>query len=361
LVGNSRLLVLVGTKKGGFVFESNSTRKEWKMRGPFFGGFSTYDMVGDDAGGRPTFYAAVNSWSWGPSISRSTDFGRTWKKAKAHPRFPEKNPQKLKVERIWNLQPDGAGGVYAGVEPAALFHTTDDAESWQGFDALNFHSTRSKWQPGAGGLCLHTIVLHPRQRRKLRVGISAVGVLGSDDGGQAWRFMNKGIRADFLPNKHPEWGQCVHKIDSHPSRPETLFLQNHGGVYVSPDFGASWREIGKALPSDFGFPVSVHRQLPETVYVVPVEAAARYPPKGEFQVWVSEDGGKQWRKSAKGLPTRAYFNVLREAMGLDHEVPQGIYVGTTSGHIFYSRDEAHSWRKLADGLPQINSVSCVAV
>jgi hypothetical protein len=359
-VEDSTLFVLVGTKKGGFVFEGNSARKEWKMRGPFFEGFSTYDMVGDDADGRPTLYAAVNAWSWGPIISRSTDFGRTWKKAKAHPRFPEKNPQKLKVERIWNLQPDGDGQVYAGVEPAALFVTKDGAESWQGFDALNFHPTRSKWQPGAGGLCLHTVILHPRQRRKLRVGISAVGVLGSEDGGQSWRFMNKGIRADFLPNKHPEWGQCVHKMDTHPDRPETIFLQNHGGVYVSRDFGASWAEIGKALPSDFGFPIGVHRHDPDTVYAVPVEAEPRYPPKGELQVWISADAGKRWKKSARGLPTRVYFNVLREAMGLDAEEPGGVYLGTTTGQLFSSRDDGHSWQKMADGLPQIHSVSCFA-
>jgi photosystem II stability/assembly factor-like uncharacterized protein len=328
------------------------------MRGPFFEGFSTYDVVGDDADGRPTFYAAVNAWSWGPTISRSTDFGHTWKKAKAHPRFPEKNPHNLKVERIWNLQPAGDGRVYAGVEPAALFVTEDGAESWQGFDALNFHSTRSKWQPGAGGLCLHTVMLHPRQRRRLRVGISAVGVVGSDDGGETWRFMNRGIRANFLPDKYPEFGQCVHKMDAHPDRPETVFLQNHGGVYVSRDFGASWTDIGKQLPSDFGFPIGVHRHDPNTIYVVPVEAEPRYPPRGEFQVWMSADAGKRWKKSARGLPKRVYFNVLREAMGLDTEEPGGVYLGTSTGQLFSSRDDGHSWQKMADGLPQIHSVSC---
>lgn len=353
------VLVLVGTAKGGFIFEGSPSRRTWKMHGPFFEGFDTYDMIGEEGNGRPSLYAGVNTWTWGPVIYKSKDFGRTWTKAKSHPRFPKKNPNQLSVKRIWNLQFDLDGRLYAGVEPAALFVSEDGSNSWEGFDSLNFHQTRKEWQPGNGGLCLHTILVHPNQRKKLRVGISAVGVLGSDDGGKKWRFMNKNIRADFLPEKYPVYGQCVHKIDFNPSRPETLFLQNHGGVYLSRDFGEGWQEIGGSLPSDFGFPIGAHPHEQGKVYVVPVKGETRYPPNGEFQLWVSEDSGKSWHKSSKGLPQRSYFNVLREAMAMDGEERCGIYVGCTNGQVFCSVDDGKSWQKIAENLPRIFSVSCI--
>ena len=246
------------------------------------------------------------------------------------------------------------------MEPAALFFSDDDSDSWHGVDALNAHSTRDKWQPGNGGLCLHTILIHPKQPRRIRVGISAVGVLGSDNGGDTWRFLNKNIRADFLPSKYPEYGQCVHKMDFHPSRPDTLFLQNHGGVYSSPDFGETWKEIGKGLPSDFGFPIGVHRHQPRTIYAVPLGQEGRYPPQGEFQVWRSSDAGGHWSRSTDGLPKPAYFSVLREAMALDDEEPGGVYLGTTSGQIFSSRDDGTSWEQMASNLPRIHSVACMS-
>jgi hypothetical protein len=331
------------------------------MRGPFFEGFDTYDMIGEEREARPTLYAAVNTWTWGPLVYKSNDLGHSWKKAKGHPRFPEANPHKLSVKRIWNLQFDSDGKLYAGVEPAALFVSEDGSDSWQGFDSLNFHGTRKNWQPGNGGLCLHTIIIHPKQRRKIRVAISAVGVMGSDDGGLKWGFMNKNIRADFLPAKYPEYGQCVHKIDLNPAKPDVLYLQNHGGVYVSRDFGGTWVDIGKGLPSDYGFPICVHPHRPDKVYVVPVETGPRYPPNGVFQVWISKDGGKRWSKSAKGLPERSYFNVLREAMTMDREEPCGIYLGTTNGELFCSADEGKSWQRIAEHLPRICSVSCISI
>lgn len=355
------LLLLVGTSKGSFVFESSNKQRTWKIRGPFFEGFETHDMIGEKGEDRPTLYAAVNTWMWGPLVYKSTDLGHSWKKAKAHPRFPEGNPHKLSVQRIWNLQFDNDGRLYAGVEPAALFVSEDGSSSWEGIDSLNFHTTRKNWQPGNGGLCLHTIIIHPKQERKIRVAISAVGVIGTDDGGSKWRFMNKNIRADFLPTKYREYGQCVHKIDLHPSKPDVLYLQNHGGVYVSKDFGEKWIDIGKALPSDYGFPIGVHPHRPDQVYVVPLQIGPRYPPNGAFQVWVSSDGGKRWRKRAKGLPERSYFNVLREAMAMDGEDPCGIYLGTTSGELFCSTDEGNSWQRIAEHLPRIYSVSCVAL
>jgi hypothetical protein len=350
-------LLLVGTSKGGFVFESSNRRRTWRIRGPFFEGFETHDMIGKEEG-RPTLYAAVNTWMWGPLVYKSSDLGRRWKKAKGHPRFPEDNPHKLSLKRIWNLQ-FNEGELYAGVEPAALFVSKDGSDSWEGFSSLNFHATRENWQPGNGGLCLHTIIIHPKQRRKIRVAISAVGVMGSDDGGLNWRFMNKNIRADFLPTKYPEYGQCVHKIDLNPSKPDVLYLQNHGGVYMSKDFGEKWTDIGKGLPSDYGFPIGVNPHKPNQVYVVPLEIMARYPPNGAFQVWVTSDS-KRWRKRARGLPARAYFNVLREGMAMDGEEPNGVYLGTTDGQLFCSTDEGSFWQRIAEHLPRIYSVSCVA-
>ncbi|MBI2183479.1 MAG: hypothetical protein HYU39_00820 [Thaumarchaeota archaeon] len=191
--------------------------------------------------------------------------------------------------------------------------------------------------------------------------ISAVGVVGSDDAGKTWRFMNNNIRADFLPTKYPEYGQCVHKIDHNLAKPDTLYLQNHGGIYASKNFGDTWSDIGKGLPSDFGFPIGVHPHKADTVYVVPLDGETRYPSKGKFQVWVSRDGGGRWVKSVKGLPSKAYFNVLREAMSFDQEDPCGIYIGTSGGQLYQSIDEGISWTKIADNLPRIHSVSCVTI
>jgi phage pi2 protein 07 len=353
------MMLLVGTLKGGFILDGNSSRRNWKLRGPFFDGFETYDMVADTSGTKPILYAGVNTWTWGPVIYKSGDLGESWKRATSSPRFPKKKGG-LAVKRIWNLQPDGEGRLYAGVEPAALFVSEDGSDSWQGFDGLNYHETREKWQPGAGGLCLHTIMIHPRNKKKIRVAISSVGVVGSDDGGKSWRFMNKKISAGFLPKKYPVYGQCVHKIDSNPSKPDTLYLQNHGGVYRSEDFGEIWTKADKGLPSDFGFPIAVNRTKPDMAYVFPMEGMGRFPPKGKFQVWVTRNGGRDWTVSDKGLPERAYFGVLREAVAVDGEEPGGVYCGTTTGQIFYSRNEGDSWEEMVHNLPRITSVSLLA-
>lgn len=353
-------MLLAGTLKGGFILESDASRKNWKARGPFFDGYETYDMVADTSSKKPLLYAAVNTWTWGPVIYKSADLGKTWKRAKSSPRFaknPKNKDSDLAVKRVWNIQPDGEGRLYAGVEPAALFSSDDGSDSWQEFDALNHHETRKDWQPGNGGLCLHTIVINPQNRKKVRVGISAVGVIGTDDAGESWRFMNKGIRAGFLPNNYPEFGQCVHKIDFHPSRPNRLYLQNHGGVYRSDDFGGEWTEISQGLPSDFGFPIAVNRTHPDTVYVVPVQGMGRFPTKGRFQVWVSRNGGKKWEPSDEGLPDRAYFGVLREAIAVDDERNGGVYCGTTTGQVYFTRDDGTSWQRMVDNLPRITSLS----
>lgn len=353
------MMLLVGTAKGGFILDGDSSRRNWKLRGPYFDGFETYDIVADTSGGKPILYAGVNTWTWGPVIYKSSNLGASWKRAKSSPRFAAEKDG-LAVKRIWNLQPDGNGKLYAGVEPAALFVSEDGSASWQGFDGLNYHETREKWQPGAGGLCLHTIMIHPRNKGKIRAAISAVGVVGSDDGGIKWRFMNKKISAGFLPNKFPEYGQCVHKIDSNLNKPDTLYLQNHGGVYKSEDFGERWTKTDKGLPSDFGFPIAVNKTKPDMVYVFPVVGMGRFPPNGKFQVWITRNGGKVWEASDKGLPERAYFGVLREAVAVDGEELGGVYCGTTTGQVFYSRNEGGSWEEMVHNLPRITSVSVLS-
>jgi phage pi2 protein 07 len=351
--------LLVGTLKGGFILEGDSARKSWKLRGPFFDGYETYDMVADTSSGKPELYAAVNTWTWGPVIYKSTDQGKSWKRSKKNPRFSRKDSG-LAVKRVWNLQPDGDGNLYAGVEPAALFVSRDGSGSWEEFDALNYHRTRAKWQPGQGGLCLHTILIHPKNKNKIRVAISAVGVLGSDDAGERWRFMNNNIRADFNPNKYPRYGQCVHKIDYNPDQPDTLYLQNHGGVYRSDDYGKNWVEIGKQLSSDFGFPIGVNKTKPEVAYVVPLIGNGRFAPDGKFRVWVTRDAGKTWSPTGRGLPNRAYFGVLREAMAIDAEEPGGVYCGTTDGQIYYTRNEGRTWETMAENLPRVTSLTALA-
>ncbi len=357
--------LLVGTLKGGFILDGDSSRRNWKLRGPFFDGYETYEMVADTSGGgKPEYYAGVNTWTWGPVIYKSVDGGKTWKRTKKAPRYTAKKKQgkkdALAVKRTWNIQPDGRGRVYAGVEPAGLFYSDDGGASWQEFESLNYHPTRAKWQPGNGGLCLHTIILHPTNPKKIRVAVSAVGVIGTDNGGKDWRFMNKNIKVNFAPVKYPEWGQCVHKIDLNPSKPDTLYLQNHGGVYKSEDFGENWKEIDKGLPSDFGFPIAVNRTKPDTAYVFPMEGMGRFPPKGRFSAWRTRDGGKGWAAANRGLPDHAYFGVLREAAAVDGEEQGGIYCGTTTGEIYYSTDEGDSWQQMVEHLPRIASVSVLA-
>ena len=354
--------LLVGTVKGGFIMEGDSSRRNWKLRGPFFDGYETYDMNADTSGGRPAYYAGVNTWTWGPVIYKSTDGGKSWKKTKSAPRYKAQKGRKdgLAVKRTWNIQPDGRGRVYAGVEPAGLFYSDDGGTSWQEFASLNYHPTREKWNPGNGGLCLHTIMINAKNPKKIRVGISAVGVIGTDNGGKDWRFMNKNIRVNFSPVKYPEYGQCVHKMDFNPSKPDTLYLQNHGGVYKSTDFGASWTEIEKGLPSDFGFPIAVNRTEPDTAYVFPLEGMGRFPPKGRFRVWKTSDAGKSWTPASKGLPQNAYFGVLREAVAVDDEDSGGIYCGTSTGQVYFSTDEGDSWSQMVDYLPRITSLSVLA-
>lgn len=351
------LLLLAGTKKGLFLFTSEN-RDRWQMRGPFLKGKEINHAVRDPRTGR--IFATANDAWFGSEIIFSDDLGKTWTPAKRGPAFAEGSG--LKLERIWHIEPGRVGEprvLYAGVAPAALFRSNDGGATWSEVAGLTRHPTRDRWHPGAGGLCLHSIQLDPSKPQRMFVAISAVGVFRTDDGGATWQTKNRGTRAEFLPKKFPEFGQCVHKLLMSPGHPDLLFQQNHCGVYRSADAGESWKEITDGLPSDFGFPLAIHPRESETVYVLPLQGAEfRCPPDGKLRVHRSRDGGKSWRALAAGLPPEpAFTGVLREGMAADTRDPVGIYFGTNTGKIFASRDEGDTWHVLADNLPPVSSVS----
>lgn len=350
-------LLMVGTEKGAFLFTSVDGRRTWKTTGPWFEGKGVFHVNYDRRDG--ALLACVNNMHWGPSVERSKDFGKTWVKTKAPPKFPKGSG--LSVEKVWHVEPgreDEPGVLYLGVAPACLFKSEDSGDTWTPNEAMMNHSTRKKWNPGAGGLCLHSIVLRDRDEKRMHIAISAVGTMGTKDGGGSWEFQNKHVRADFFPNKFPVFGQCVHKIVSHPERPDVIYQQNHCGTYRSDDAGKDWVDISEGLPSRFGFPIAVDANDPKRVYAAPLTGDFdRVPPKGHFAVWTSEDSGKSWDPKDKGLPRTAYFSVLREGMTADHEDPCGVAFGTNTGHLFFSRNQGENWAELADTLPPILSVS----
>ena len=277
------------------------------------------------------------------------------------------------MSRIWHIEPglEGEAGVlYAGVEPAALFRSDDGGTTWLEVAGLTKHPTRDQWQPGLGGLCLHSMVLDPTQMGRMWVGISAVGVFGTSDGGESWQALNRGVRADFLPDRHPEVGQCTHKLLAHRARPQVLYQQNHCGVYRSDSGGEEWVDITPGLPSQFGFVLGLHAEDPQTIYVLPednvlgedVGGGLRFVTDAKFRVYRSRNGGNDWEPLTNGLPQeKAYLYVLREGMATDTQDPCGIYLGTTSGQLFYSRDDGDHWELMLDNLPPINSVDCGVV
>ena len=352
---------MVGTKKGAFVFTSDSARKQWKVAGPSFRGNEIYHVAYDRRSRK--MLASVNSNHWGPTVATSKDLGGSWTESKTPPRFPKGSG--LSVERVWHIEPgreDEPGVVYAGVAPACLFKSEDGGVSWEVNDALLKHKTRKKWTPGAGGLCLHTILLHPRTLKRMHIGISAVGTLRTDDGGNSWKFQNKNVLADFNPVKYPEYGQCVHKLAVNPSRPDVIYHQNHCGVYRSDDAGENWVDIRNNLPSRFGFPVAADANEPRRAYVAPLEGDfSRIPPDGHFAVWGTDNAGKEWFKLDDGLPKVSYYTVLRDGMVADNEDPCGLYFGSTTGHLYSSPDRGEHWSLITDSLPPILSVSVSAV
>jgi len=385
--------VLVGTRKGAFIFTSDGKRSKWSMSGPHFAGWEIYHLKASPVDPQ-RIYASQSSGWFGQVIQRSDDGGRSW----AQPGAPDASttapgggppPQgqsnmfvydtseatgkpltthqwydgtqhPWKFARVWHLEPslDDPDTCYAGVEDAALFRTTDGGASWHELAGLRGHASGPGWMPGAGGMCLHTIVLDPRHKGRIYCASSAAGAFRSDDGGATWKPINRGLHSNFMPDPDAEVGHCVHRIAIHPSNPDTLFMQKHWDVMRSDDGGASWREVSGNLPSDFGFPIGVHAHDPETIYVVPILSdSLHYPPGGRLRVYRSRSGGESWEALTRGLPQRhCYVNVLRDAMAVDSGRPCGIYFGTTGGQVYASADEGDSWKALARHLPPVLSV-----
>ena len=362
---NGDVLLLVGTTKGAFLFRSNEARERWQISGPHFPGHTVYALAYDGRNGRRRLWAGTQNFVFGCALRSSDDFGWSWTNPQTpNPQFPKDTGVSLK--QIWQIvpgRPEEPDTLYCGVEPAALFESKDAGVSWSLVRGLFDHPHRPRWQPGGGGLCLHTILPDPKDGNRLYVAISSGGVYRTDDGGLSWRACNEGIRADFLPDKYPEFGQCVHKIAHHPSQPDRLFLQNHGGLYRSDDGAASWRDIAKGVPSDFGFPMVMHPHDPETAYVLPLEGAEfRCGPEAKLRVYRTRNGGRSWESVSRGLPQKdAYETVLRDSMEADTLRPAGIYVGTRSGKLYGSRNEGASWRLIRDGLPPVVCVKAAVV
>lgn len=359
------VLILLGTKKGGFILCSDRARKNWDMTGPYCPGSEVFHMVYDHRkGGRVV--AASNNMIWGPEIQYSDDLGGSWASAETQPKFSgDGGPT---VKNLWHVEPGRAaepGVLYVGVDPAALFKSEDGGKNWSEVSSLSGHATRPQWQPGLGGLCLHSIVLDPTNLDRAWVGISAVGVFRTTDGGESWHAKNRGVRADFLPDLFPEIGHCPHKVLIHKSRPEVIYQQNHCGVFRSDSAGDDWTDITGDLPSRFGFVLGIHSQDPDTIYVLPEDEASvdrvggglRYATGAQFRVFRSRNGGRDWTPLTKGLPQEdAYIHVLREGMAVDALDPCGIYLGTATGQLWYSRNEGESWELLIEYLPPILSV-----
>ena len=349
-------LLLVGTTKGVFFLRSNLRRTRWELGGPYFHGQAVYALAYDGRAGQHRIWASTQG-IWGTLLRSSDDFGKSWTNPEqATVRFPGDTGVSLK--NIWQIalgRPDEPSVLYCGVEPAALFVSRDRGETWSLVRGLWDHPHRPRWMPGNGGLCLHTIVPDPLNPNRMFVAISSGGVYRTDDAGCSWTAKNRGIRADFLPGKYPEFGQCVHKVVMHPDRPERLFLQNHWGLYRSDDYGESWNDIANGVPSDFGFAMVVHPKKSASVYIVPVESDEfRCSCDGRLRVYRTRNDGESWEPLMRGLPQKsAYETVLRDAMTVDcFDVP-GLYFGTRSGQLFASSDEGKTWQKIADGLPPI--------
>jgi hypothetical protein len=362
---NGDVLLLVGTMKGAFILRANKARRKWEVGGPYFPGSAVYALAYDGRAGRHRIWAGPQSMHWGALLRSSDDFGRKWTNPEeANVKFPEGAGAAL--QNIWQIVPGRDGEpktLYCGVEPAAMFVSGDAGKTWRLNEGLWNHPQRPKWQPGGGGLCLHTILLHPNDPKRIRIAISTGGMYVTDDGGVTWRPSNRGVRADFLPDKHPEFGQCVHKVAQSKARPERMFLQNHWGLYRTDDGGENWTDVANGVPSDFGFAMAVHPENPDCAWIVPLESDGfRCTPEGKLRVYRTRDAGKKWEPMTKGLPQKkAYETVLRDAMAADALDPVGVYFGTRSGKLFGSSDQGKSWSELLDGLPPVVSVKTARV
>jgi photosystem II stability/assembly factor-like uncharacterized protein len=362
-VRNGDVIVLVGTVKGAFLARRRG--RSWDVGGPFFAGQSVYAMAYDARAGRHRVWAATEHPHFGSVLRSTDDFGRRWTDPEtANVRFPTDTGESLK--QIWQIalgRPEEPDILYCGTAPAALFVSKDAGKTFALARGLWEHPHRPKWQPGGGGLCLHTIVPHPKEPGRLLVAVSTAGVYLTSDGGRSWRASNRGIRAQFLPNPHPEFGQCVHKVVRHPKNPERFFLQNHWGLYRSDDGGASWKDIANHVPSDFGFAMAIHPKQPDTVYIVPLESDQfRCPPGARLRVYRTKNAGKSWQALSRGLPKTPFYEaVLRDALSTDGNDPAGVYFGTRGGKLFASKDAGTSWKMIADSLPAITCVKAAVV
>lgn len=356
----TRVLVLVGSRKGAFILESDARRAEWSVRGPFCDAWPINHVIADPATG--TIYAAGGNEWFGAAIWKSTDLGATWSHSSKGMQYGPGVPALLSA---WSLAPH-RDRLYAGVQPAGLFESRDGGESWSHIRGLRDHPSRPHWQAGAGGLILHSIVPHPEDDEQIWVGISSAGVFHTADGGKVWQPRNSGVRCDFLPEgqRYPEFGQCVHCLVMAPGRSGRLYQQNHCGMYRSDDGGRNWASIEAGLPSTFGFPAVAHPRDPETLFLFPLngDTAGRYVPDAKAAVWRTRDGGAGWQDLRAGLPQdNAFFGVLRQAMAADRLDPAGIYAGTSGGTLFASADEGDNWRAIAEHLPTITSLETLVI
>jgi photosystem II stability/assembly factor-like uncharacterized protein len=357
-------IVLVGTMKGAFVFRGRG-RSYQRLGGPRFPGQPVYALAYDDRGGRTRLYAGTEHPHFGSVLRASDDLGRTWSEPK-QPNIQFPADTELALKQIWQIAPgraDEPDVLYCGVNPSSLFESRDRGESWMLVRSLHDHPHRPKWTPGAGGLCLHTILPHPKDKRTMLVAMSTGGVYRTTDGGMSWQPSNTGIRAEFLPDKHPEFGQCVHKVVRDAVRPNRYFLQNHWGLYRSDDGGVSWKDVANGVPSDFGFAMASHPHDPDTVYIVPLQSDEfRCTPDARLRVYRTRDAGRSWKPLTRGLPQKdAWETVLRDGLTTDAAEPAGIYFGTRSGKLFASRSDGGSWECLADGLPPVTCVRAALV
>jgi hypothetical protein len=356
----TKVLLLVGTKKGAFILESDEERRDWRLRGPLCEGWPVHDLVVEPGSG--AILAAAGSQWYGPAVWRSEDLGTTWTHSSSGLTYGDNAEA---ITTIWSLAATPDGGLLAGVEPAGLFRSDDGGSSWRHVEGLTNHPTRPTWGPGAGGLILHTIIPHPTDTARTWVGISAVGVFETRDGGASWVPRNVGVRAEFNPeDRFPETGQCVHKFAMAAGEPETLYQRNHCGVYRSDDGSETWQEITGELPTDFGFAMVAHPRDPDTCWVIPLSTPeeGRYMPNGQAATWRTRDRGATWTRLDNGLPSRdAFLSVLREAMARDTLDPVGITFGTSTGQLWHSSDEGESWRMITDTLPEIWAVETVVI
>jgi photosystem II stability/assembly factor-like uncharacterized protein len=364
----SRVRLLVGTRKGAFVLTSDGMRQRWNVSGPHFGGWEIYHVAGSPV--EPArLYASQSSGWFGQLIQRSDDGGASWQPVgneftydgvPGTHQWYDGTPHPWEFARVWHLEPSltDPDTVYAGAEDAALFRTVDGGHTWQELPGLRDHDSGSSWQPGAGGMCLHTIVQHPTDAGRIFVAISAAGVFRTDDTGKTWRPANRGLRSAQIPDPTAEVGHCVHRLAMHPSRPDVLFMQKHWDVMRTDDTGESWQEISGDLPTDFGFVIDVHAHEPDTIYVIPIaNDSEHYPPEGKLRVYRSRAGGHQWEALTSGLPQRdCYVNVLRDAMAVDFLDPCGVYFGTTGGQVYASADAGNNWAPIVHDLPAVLSV-----